>query len=563
MLLATITAKAQCNIDSVDAQKRAVEYFLMEATGLEEQERLDESFELLEYCRELDPESAAIQYLSSPYYIVMGNDSIALKMLKHIVEKNPDNETYSQALVQYYYNKCDWQAAIAVYERLVKTAKSKEEIYMALHSLYFENGDYEKALSTLDEIAKFIGNTTEIMVQKMKLYLQTGRNNELIALSKQLIEENPGEQRYIYLLAETYSLIGDYEMAVNTYQQILDEDPDDATAMLSLVEIYAQNEDIEKYEAMIDRLLKNEKFDSEERLKYVSRHLVYLEYTDSARAKEFMQEIIALPFCQLGHHEIYLEYLQYKEATEEEIMPVIEKIVELDPENINAIIMQLAYAIERADIDAVLKYSDEALLYLPHILDLYYYKGLSYYLLDDKEKSLEVFKQGVAAGNEESDPSNISTLYSFIGNIYNDLEMKEECYAAYDSALVYDPFNMEVLNNYAYFLSLDEEELEKALEMSKKTIEREPEIDTYLDTYAWILFKMERYEEAKAYAEKLITVNTELSHVVLHHIGDIYAKCGDIEKALIYWKQAREAGDETKILEKKIRKQRYYRGAKY
>ena len=71
---------------------------------------------------------------------------------------------------------------------------------------------------------------------------------------------------------------------------------------------------------------------------------------------------------------------------------------------------------------------------------------------------------------------------------------------------------------------------------------------------------MKRFEEAKAYAEKMISLETELSGVVLHHIGDIYAKCGDIEKALIYWQQAHNAGDESNILKKKIRKRRYYNG---
>ena len=149
------------------------------------------------------------------------------------------------------------------------------------------------------------------------------------------------------------------------------------------------------------------------------------------------------------------------------------------------------------------------------------------------------------------------------GDVLFELEKDDECYAAYDSALVYDPYNLEVLNNYSYFLSLDEEDLQRALDMSKKTVETEPENDTFLDTYAWILFKMERYEEAKAYAEKIISLGVELSPVVLHHIGDIYAKCGDTEKAVLYWQKACDAGDETKILKKKIRKRRYYRGAKY
>ena len=39
--------------------------------------------------------------------------------------------------------------------------------------------------------------------------------------------------------------------------------------------------------------------------------------------------------------------------------------------------------------------------------------------------------------------------------------------------------------------------------MSQKTILAEPDNATYVDTYAWVLFRLGRYEEAKAYADKL------------------------------------------------------------
>lgn len=560
VLLTTVTVKAQHNTDSIDAQKRAVEYFLVEATGLQEQERLDESFELIEYCRELDPESSAIQYLSSQYHFALGNDSLAREMLECIVESNPDNETYSKALVQYYYNKCDLQAAISVYEKLVKTAKSKEDIYMGLYALYYENGDYGKALATLEDITRFVGSTLDIMLQRLKLYLHLGRNDEAIALAKQMIDENPDDTRYVYLLGGTYDIIGDHEMAEKIYKQILDKDPDDVTAMSSLVEIYANNDNVDEYETYIERILRNEKFDSEDRLNIFANYVIYLEFTDSTRAKTFIQEMVSLPFCQLEHNQIYLQYLEYKEAPAEEILPVLDKIVELNPEDVSAIIKQLSYAIDRDDAYAVIEYADKALLYLPHILDLYKYKALSYYVLEDKEKSIEMLEQGIAACNDETSSSDISNAYAMIGDFSNLLGMKGKCYAAYDSALIYNPYNTEVLNNYAYLLSIDKKELQKALDMSKRTIDAEPENETYLDTYAWILFNMKRFEEAKAYAEKMISLETELSGVVLHHIGDIYAKCGDIEKALIYWQQAHNAGDESNILKKKIRKRRYYNG---
>ena len=222
------------------------------------------------------------------------------------------------------------------------------------------------------------------------------------------------------------------------------------------------------------------------------------------------------------------------------------------------IIELLQYAIANDDEEAVFKYADEALMFLPQHLELYFYKGLSLYMLGNKKESVGIYLDGLEKRDAESSPAVVAAVFTAAGDTFHELEMKEEAYAAYDSALVYDPYKLEVLNNYSYFLSLDGKELQRALEMSHKTITAEPENQTYLDTYAWILFKLKRYEEAKAYAEKIISMDEEISPVVFHHIGDIFAKCGNMENAVIYWEKALEAGDETDILKKKIKRRKYY-----
>ena len=100
-------------------------------------------------------------------------------------------------------------------------------------------------------------------------------------------------------------------------------------------------------------------------------------------------------------------------------------------------------------------------------------------------------------------------------------------------------------------------ELEKALEMSARTLRDEPDELIYVDTYAWILFLLERYDEAKLYADKLMAGDSAKSAVEYHHCGDIYAKCGDMERAVQCWVQARDNGDDSKVLKRKIKKRKY------
>ena len=198
-------------------------------------------------------------------------------------------------------------------------------------------------------------------------------------------------------------------------------------------------------------------------------------------------------------------------------------------------------------------------MYIPEMLELYFYKGLSQYLLGEKDKAIETYKTGLERRGEDASREMVATIYSMLGDAYHEKSMMEECVQAYDSALVYNPDDLGVLNNYAYYMTLEGWELQRALEMSYKTIVAEPENPTYIDTYAWALFALGRYEEAKAYIDKLFMIDEERDAVVYHHAGDIYARCGEMDRAVEFWQKAVEKGDEGKLLKKKIKKRKYYK----
>ena len=562
LLLLPLTGQAQNNENNIDARKRAVDYFHLESVSLQEQGRYDESYEMLEHCYALDPTSTATQFFLSSYYTILGKDSIASKMLEYIVSKEPDNEEYNDALVNQYARTGNWKAAIAVYERIVKTTHSKNEIYKSLYTLYYNDGNYEKALEILDKIESFDGSTSEVLAKRIQLYLLLNRQKEADAIIEQAIASNQDDLFFMAFIGEVYALTDRYELAEETYLKILEKSPDDVITQSSLVNLYARCGNDTAYCKAVETYIKNERIDTEERLTNVVRYALYKEETDSAYVKPFFQELLQLPFDKVELHESYANYLEYKNADKSELIPIYKKIIELDAENIGAIIKLLQFAIEDEDKEAVFKYADDAIMFLPQNLELYYYKGFSLYLLGKNEESIEVYKEGLEKRDPETDNAVVAAVFTTIGDVYHKLDMMEECFAAYDSALVYEPDKIDVLNNYAYFLSLEERDLQRALEMSYKTIIAEPDNQTNLDTYAWVLFKMKRYEEAKAYAEKVISLNEEMSAEVLHHIGDIFAKCGNIDKAVTYWEKAREAGEDTKILNKKIKKRKYYNGAK-
>ena len=564
LLLICFSAVAQKCYDTTDsiARARAVEYYYLQARSYMEQDSLDRCFEMLEHCRALDPSSLAVMYDLSSFYAFLNKDSIAHDMLVRIVEADPSNLYYNRSLVNYYLKVGDTGSAIKVYEKLLESGQSKSEIYMYLFSLYSEMGMHEKAIAMLEKIEKLEGPSEEIVINKVRHYMALRDSAKAIYVVHGMLKEAPEDLRYLTLLGNTYLALGDSAKAMDAYNKVLAVKPDDVYALSSLADFYINAADDSQYCDVVERLLKSEGLDAESRVAALVQYINYAHPKDSSRVNGFMHQMMELPFNELEIANVYSYYLAFIEAPDDTIVPVLEKIHSLDPENLKVTITLLEYAIERNDIDAVFKYADNAQMYCPDKLEIYYYKGLSSYLLGRKQECIAIYNEGLEKCSDDTPFELLSAVYALLGDTYHEFDMMNECMQAYDSALVYNNNNVGVLNNYAYFLALDGRDLNRAMEMSHKTISLEPDNSTYIDTYAWVLFKLGRYEEAKAYAEKLISLSDEYSSDVYHHCGDIYAKCGNIEQAVHYWIKAKEVGDESKVLDKKIRKQKYYPDAK-
>ena len=134
--------------------------------------------------------------------------------------------------------------------------------------------------------------------------------------------------------------------------------------------------------------------------------------------------------------------------------------------------------------------------------------------------------------------------WSTIGDMKHKLGDDKSAFKAYDTLLKRYPDYSPALNNYAWFLAESGKKLNKALAMSKKTIDAEPDNVTYLDTYGWILYLLGRPADAKPYFKHAMMYGGKESATILRHYATVLEALGENDLAAVYRKQAEAKGEE-------------------
>ena len=553
-------------------QRRKFDYYFLEALRLKEKGELDAAFDMYSHCLEIDSQSAAVQYELAQFYMFLGQTQKGESLLRKAVSLEPDNYWYKQTLASHYRKRGENKQAGGVIEDIVDRFPSRLEPLMELVDLYARLEDYKKVIHTLDRLEKLDGKSEQISMEKFRMYLQMGDMEKAFTEIENLVAEYPYEMRYLNILGDAYLENGRSEEAYLIFRKVLNEEPGYAPAMLSLASYYEKTGQDSLYRAQLDSVLLNRNVENEMKVNIMRQLIVRSERgdKDSTKIVGLFDAILEQEQPNADVAMLAAQYLLSKKM-DDKATSVLHKIVEIDPENKPAHLQLLSFAISKNDLDEVVRICTPAIEYMPEALEFYYYKGLAHYQKDQNDEALKVFEKGVRQVNEESDKTLVSDFYAIMGDIFHSKKMDAEAYAAYDSALVYKEDNIGVLNNYAYYLSVERKNLDKAEEMSYRTVKAEPKNDTYLDTYAWILFEKGKYAEARIYIDQALQHGGTESSVVVEHCGDIYFHCGETEKAVEYWKQAEEVSkkevddknyarseQELKLLRKKISNKKYY-----
>lgn len=477
--------------------------------------------------------------------------------MRRAVELDPDNFWYRYRLAAIYSITSRSELTVDIYEKLLQDFPRKSDLYFDLAELYAAQRDYDKALRTLDEIETVFGVTESIAVYRFNLLRQTGKVEE----AYESLEEYNKKYSSPYVL----STLADYQMsmyndstALAYYDEALELAPDYSPALLGKAETLRMTRKYGEYFDTLDSFLLSSEATVEGKCDYM---MAIVQRSDPKFLRSFMPQIDSAMTNLVAVHPKDSLALRtaavyfYTVSQDEKAKALFSRNVELYPESLAAsanYIEFLMYAqmwedLSREGRKAFMRFPDE-----PGFMEM---AGVGDYNLNDLDKVLETCE--VILETAPSDSSKTLRAWSTMGDIYHELGDSKKAYKAYGKALKINPGYVYVLNNYAYYLSLEGKKLKKAHDMSFRTVVAEPDNATYLDTYAWILYLMGRPADAKPLFKKAMLTGGKDSAVILDHYADVLYALKEYDMAFIYWNLARQknAGD-IPDLDEKIRKRR-------
>jgi tetratricopeptide (TPR) repeat protein len=481
----------------------------------------------------------------------------AIRYAQKAYSLEPANLWYQQYLAELYKHKGDFKNAIILYEKMMAEHPENLDNYYQLAALYLMSEKYQEAVDVYDKIEAKTGISEEIAEQKEKIYLQLNEVKKAQAELEKLVESDPQNTKYLSILAEFFMSNKMPEKAAETYAKIQAIDPGNPYIHMSLADYYRKTGNKEKAFDELKLGFGNPNLDIDTKvnilLSFYTVNQLYSDFNDQAisLAKILIDTHPNEPKAHSIYADLLMQAKQYQEARDEFL-----KVINLDSSKYVVWEQVLRLDLQMEKYDHLLSYGKRTTELFPEQPLPYLFLGMADYQLKNFEDGVKQFHRGVKLVVENDEL--LSQFYMYLGDTWHALKNPDESDKAYEKAIQAKDNNSYALNNYSYYLSLRNKELDKAERMAKKAVTLEPQNASFEDTYGWVLYKLGRYDEARTWISKALEDKQSVSAEVLEHYGDVLFKLGETENALDYWIKAKNKGKGSDFLEKKITDKKLY-----
>ncbi len=547
-----------------EQDKRKAEYIFLQAQAYKVRDSLASYYDLIKYAYHLDSTNTAISYYYGYLQLLNDNSSRAdkdwgLGLMQRHVEAHPEDYYEATFFTDACMSMGKQDVALKIIEKLAEINPTKTEVLIRLASAYVSNEKFTEALQTYERIEEFEGKSIEITARKVMLCSQLGDTIGAIDQMRRLYNEAPSSVDYNLVMSELFGAYNMKDSALYYLDRAQMLEPDNGNVYFAKAQYYDEIGDTVNYDKEIYNALVSTDLDVDTKLdvltQYTSMQLMRNDSTQ--RVNNLFKVLIGQHPHEPKVHELYSMYLSsmkdYRAAAEE-----IEYELDLDPTDTQAWQRLMVVNMWDENYPGAIKAAQKAIEYNPDNIDLYRYIAPAYFQMKEYDQAIATYDKALSLVNKDEDGELYSDILGGKGDIMVELGDTTAGFQLYDEALAIFPGNTSIMNNYAYFLALNNMDLDRAESMAAKAVYANPDNATFIDTYAWVFFKKKNYDMALLYIRSAISNSDAPSADILEHYGDILFMTGDKEGALRQWEKALELDSENELLRKKVENKTYY-----
>lgn len=537
------------------------EYIFLEAEKQRNMGRDDAFHHLLQYAHSLDPENSAIAYYLGYSRLMKSNLSVSdslfsssLRMMRKHVDAHPEDKYEAMLYANGNMIANQVQEGLRVLKIQAERNPHNVEVQLSIADAYARLEDYRNAIAAYDSVQQWQGQSVKLSARKVRAYQALNDTVGAIGEMRSLLATAPRNVDYNLAMGNMMLMFGERDSALTYYDKAQQYEPENGATYLAKAQFYnaigdSVNYDQQTYQALVSKDLGVAS--KVEVLADYARHLLVAK-DSSARTENLFKVLIEQHPNEPQIRMLFSDYL----AAKDDMKGAAEQMdyaVNLDPTDAQAWNRLLVLNIISENYEAAIAAGDRAIELNPNNIELYGYIAPAYYNIKQYDKAIEVYKKALAAV-DSTDTEHRSMFLGGMGDAKFSMGDTIGAFALYDQAIEIDPNNVSILNNYAYFLTLCNRDLDKAERMSAKTVQAEPQNATFLDTYAWVFYKRKEYTMAQLYIEMAIKNERRPSSDIYDHYGDILLAVGNKQEALKQWKKALELDAGNKELLEKVEK---------
>lgn len=514
------------------AKARAEENFIR-ACDLERRHLKEDALDLYLDAYKLDPSSKVLRDIIIARYIESGRFTAALVLIKGQKKIHELNSEEKRMVAEIYLRTRDFQKAV---ETLETIDDKSDADYYSLAIICESTGDTPKALACYTAFAARSPVSLEMGLKIGRMQIAQKKYAAAESLSRQLLQRF-GENASVINFRGIVALSrGDTAAGLEFFNRAVEIDSQFDEGVRNIALLYLQKNDYKNAISCYETLYRRSAKPFEE---VYGRTLAVLYYYNKDYGKA---EALFGKLCEiLGNDEEIHFYLGLVYAAEQKTDLArieLEKTISLSNTFFDAWRELVGISIRERNASRAIATAERCTRLFPQKPGPW--RLLGYALNSNKE-----YGQATAAFLKATTLDSLDASGWFdLGSAYERKKDLNNAAIAFRRVLKLKPGDVATMNYFGYMWADRGIKLDSAKILIESALRKEPQNGAFLDSYAWVFFKMGNMDSAYCYLEKAL-LRIDDDPVVFEHLGDILCEQKKNREAAEAYKKSIELDNET------------------